>query len=362
LTQNTATTSYGVECFSCSDSVVENNIFHAVTTPMITNGPGSGNVFGYNYTVNDYFTSGPNYSIPARGDHAADSDYNLTEGNISDGITGDVIHGTANMETFFRNYNSVQPACWQSGSTFATAAYGVCNSGITVIQIYSFHRFFNLIGNVLGTSGTTTTYCNGTTSCSGGTTANNSNIFGIGYGNGAVPNDSNVVPTTMLWGNADPVTGYSSPRFNCPEVPQFPAYGTATSSIHAMQFPFLNGCPSSNTLPPSFYYSSQPSWWPSGKPWPIIGPDVTGGNIQVCTSGTYNRGLVVSSSQCGGGASSPVAGSLAYSNPAMDCYLNIMGGNPYGNSAVLTFNADTCYAQSTTAPTPPTALQVTSVQ
>jgi hypothetical protein len=337
LTQNTTTVSYGVECFSCSDSLVENNIFQSVTTPEINNGPSTGNVWGYNFTVNDYFTSSAGYSIPARGDHAAGDDMNLTEGNISNGATGDNIHGTGNMMTFFRNYYPVQPACWQSGSSYATATYGSCNSGITTMQIFAFHRFYSVIGNVLGTTDVQTTYCNGTTSCSGGFTADNSNVLGVGYGN-TVSNDSNTVKTTMLWGNADPVTGFTSPRFNCSEVPAFPAYGTTTSSIYAVQLPYLNPCPASDTLPASFYYSSKPSWWPSSKPWPIIGPDVTDGNV--------------------GGVSG-----LVYTNPAEDCYLNVMSGNPNGTSAVLSFNEASCYTTSVGGPTPlpPSGLTATPV-
>jgi hypothetical protein len=138
----------------------------------------------------------------------------------------------------------------------------------------------------------------------------------------------------MLWGNADPVTGYGSPRFNCSEVPQFPAQGEATSSMYLVQFPYLNPCPASKTLPASFYHSSKPNWWPSTKPWPIIGPDVTGGNV------------------------SGVDG-LAYTNPAEDCYLNVMGGNPNGEEAILSFNEASCYSTSGTesqTPNPPTGV------
>ena len=334
LTQNAATVSYGVECFSCSDSLVENNIFQAVTTPEINNGPSTGNVWGYNFTINDFYTGSTNYNIPARGDHAAGSDTNLTEGNISNGITGDVIHGTANMMTYFRNYYAVQPACWQSGSSYSSATWGSCTSGITVAQVYAFHRFYSLIGNVLGTTGVIKTYCNGSTSCSGGSTANNTNALGVGYGNGGVPSDANTVATIMLWGNADSATGFSSPRFNCSEVPQFPAADTATSSMYGVQFPYGNPCPSSKTLPASFYYSDKPSWWPIGKPWPIIGPDVTGGNVSA-------------------------ASGLVYTNPAEDCYLNL-GGNSTGSGPLLSFNESTCYSGSSggtgTQPAAPTGL------
>ena len=93
--------------------------------------------------------------------------------------------------------------------------------------------------------------------------------------------------------------------------------------MYLVQFPYLNPCPSSDTLPASFYYSSTPPWWPSSKPWPIIGPGVTGGNV----SGV--NGLV-------------------YTNPAEDCYLNVMSGNTNGTSNVLSFNEATCYGTLTT--------------
>jgi len=83
-------------------------------------------------------------------------------------------------------------------------------------------------------------------------------------------------------------------------------------------------------MPASFYYNSQPSWWPSGKAWPLIGPDVTGGNI----AGT---------------------GGFANTNPAEDCYLNAMNGPSDGSGGALSFNAAACYTNSSPVP-PPTGL------
>jgi hypothetical protein len=336
-TQNAATVSYGVECFACSDTLTENNIFQAVTTPEMNNGTSTGNVWGYNYTVNDVYTGSNDYSIPARGDHAAGSDMNLMEGNVSDGATGDVIHGTGNLMTFFRNYYSVQPECWDGGTGYSSYVYGSCTSGTTTMQIYSFHRFYSLIGNVLGTPGVNTTYNTGI--------ANNTNVLGIGYGNGAVPNDPNVAATTMLWGNADAATGFGLPRFNCAlggissssEVPTFPAYGTTTSSVVAAHFPYNNSCPTSLALPSSFYYSSKPFWWPSSKPWPPIGPDVIGGNLGIVDG-------------------------LVYTIPAEDCYLSTMNGAPNGSGGPYSFNESTCYATGGSGnppPTPPSGLTAT---
>jgi hypothetical protein len=356
LTQNSVSVSYGIECLSCSDTLTENNIFQAVTTPFIDNGPSSGNVWGYNFTINEFYEGAANYSIPAHGEHSGGGDTNLDEGNISNGFTGDNIHGTGNTMTFMRNFYPVQPACWISGSTYAGASYGPCTNGTTTAQTYSFHRFYNLIGNILGTSGYNTTYCNGHTDCTGGFTNSATNVLLVGIGN-TVANDPNVVSTTMLWGNADPVTGYGSPRFNCAETPQFPASGTLTTSMYGVQFPYLGPCPSTNTLPASFYYSSQPSWWPSTKPWPIIGPDVTGGNLLICSGGTQSGAVVENSSQCPGGTTTTAVNGEAYSNPAMDCYLGAMSGPANGvTTSALSFN-ESCYnASVVTAPGTPVLL------
>ena len=65
------------------------------------------------------------------------------------------------------------------------------------------------------------------------------------------------------------------------------------------------------TLPPSFYLSSKPSWWGS-IPFPATGPDVTGGNGP---------------------------GGHSYGNPAGLMLFKTMGGSDGGAGGPLTFNA-----------------------
>lgn len=347
LTQNGAAASYGFECYSGSDILVINNIMHAVVTPNLFE-TCSGTVVAYNYSTNNYYPANPGYNVNSHGDHSSGVDTGLIEGNVGNVVSADVIHGSHNLMTYFRNYyTGPQSACYASGSSYSTSAYKTCSSGQTVMQIYSFNRFYNLIGNILGTQGINTTYNTGT--------ANNTNVLGIGYGNGGVPSDPNVAATIMLWGNADPVTGFGSPRFNCSEVP---------TALTGVQAPFSNPCPASDTLPASFYYTSKPSWWPSGKPWPAIGPDVTAGNVMGCTSGAYaayGDSLATSASQCAGGSGSTVAGGHVNSIPAMDCYFSL-GGLPNGTGPALTnFNESTCYGGtvSSSPPEPPTELTAT---
>ena len=358
LTQNHTTSSYGVQCTSASGFLIENNIFQGIASPVIWNGTCNTGVVDYNFSTNQFYTSGSaGYNQNFHGAHATGDDTILFEGNIANWISGDNVHGTANLNTFERNLLSGPfPACWDSSSNttnsqtyYSSASYGTCSNALNAVQLLSFHRFYNFVGNVWGTTGVNTTLY--------GTTANNAWVVGIGYGNGGPPSDPNTQSTAVFWANADSASGFTSPQYNCSNV----MGGTAFQSIPLPQFFATNPCPAVHALPPSFYYTSKPSWFPSSKPWPLIGPDVTSGNVLTCTSGTYNRGWATNSSQCAGGTSAPLDSGLVNSNPAMDCYL-LLGGVPNGTGPQLTnFNENTCYAISGTVSLTPSSNNFGSV-
>jgi hypothetical protein len=318
LTQNTQTQSYGDECYFASDDLVINNIFHAVAGPVLLNGACMGDVIAYNFAVNEYYTVSAGWNETATSVHTAGVALALYEGNIWNTFDADVFHGTHHFVTQFRNYNiGTQTSCWSSGSTYAGAVYAPCNNNRNAMQLRSFSRFFNVVGNVLGTTGINTTY-QGT----GGTFNYDKDVYVVGNGNNngtvTVPADPNVATTLLRWGNFDEVT--NGVTWNLAEVP---------SVLTGVQAPFSNPVPASQTLPPSFFLQSKPRWWPSAKPWPAIGPDVTGGSV----SGV---------------------GGHVYTIPAQDCY-NSIGGLANGSGPVLTFNANTCYP-SAALPAPPTGL------
>ena len=158
----------------------------------------------------------------------------------------------------------------------------------------SFSRFFNVVGNVWGKSGVQTGYESGSVP-----------VYNIGSGDEIVPNDPVVKESLLLWGNWDVVTnatrwcgsssdtGWSTTCGSASEVPAGYAYYPNPLPTKGDTGAGQSG------LPASFYYASQPPWWPSGKAWPLIGPDVSGGNI----AGTGGR---------------------ANTNPAEDCFLNVM--------------------------------------
>lgn len=342
LNINSSTSSYGIEVVGSSDTLVENNIIQAVATPLQLNGPSSGTVFGYNYCINDWYTASLQYNIPSGGDHSAGESLTNREGNVCNGHTNDNVHGTGNLNLDFRNaFMGTQAACATNATVYASTTWGSCTQNYEPETILAYHRFASVIGNTLGTTGTHTTYQ--ATAWSGAT---GFNVFVYqGTGNGLQSNtgtDTNTGASLIRWGNSDPVTGFSSPRFNCSELPTAWTSGTNIAPYDAARL--SSPCPLTHTLPASAYYASKPAWFPISKPWPLVGPDVSGGNVIQCSSGTYTLALVTNVSQCAAGTGSVYASGTVNSNPAMDCYFSL-GGLPDGTGAQLTnFNEATCYA------------------
>jgi hypothetical protein len=308
-TQHSESQSYGIETDVSSDILVENNIFQHMALGAPTGESVTGGVYGYNYGIDDYYVSGGNTGWMQAGlyHHSAGISFHLFEGNDGPGFTADQIHGTSNFATLFRNYL----VGFEQGKFQQTVP----------MHIYSFNRYFNVIGNVLGLAGYHDNYEGGPASptTSGPDVNSNASIFMLGWsGNQAkyptMPNDLLVRSTLMRWGNYDTVTGTA--RFVASEVP-------SGLSLYA------NSVPANNVLPASMYLSSKPLWW-GPTPWPAIGPDVTGGSV-------------------------PGVGGHAYKIPARLCFENIMGGT-FG-SGVLTFNASRCYAPSG-APASPRNLRI----
>lgn len=323
-TNDSASVNYGVEAFPSGDTLVENNIFEQIQAPYPTNATCTGCVFSYNFDVNNVFTSTV-FQNQSGFAHAVGDDFMLFEGNIGSGFNADNFHGTHHLITNFRNYwNGYQ----KNEGTFT-------NQATTPLIAQAYSRFFNHIGNVLGNPARHATY---------------TSLFDIGSGN-SIPDDPQTGITLMRWGNFANCSGVSPCQtnvFNNAEVP---------SALTGTQAPFLNTIPASQTLPASFYLASKPAFF-GAKAWPPIGPDISGGDVKYCVGGTQTGTYVLTSGQCPGGTATTMAGGRITSNPAMDCYLNTMGGSPDGQGAVSTFSPDLCYTISTS---PTVSLSPTSL-
>lgn len=321
LTQNSVSQSYGVSDYVDSDVLIQNNIFHYVATPVQVNNC-EGCVAGYNFAVNNYYTGAVGFNMIGLSQHSAGTDMDLFEGNFANGGIADVFHGTHNFTTYFRNVlPGNQPACYNGTPN----TFSACSGNQVALFLYSYSRFYNIVGNVLGQSGVSNGYQSGSKPIY---------LFGGGDTEAAVtvPLDSMVQSSVMRWGNYDTVTGAVRWCGNSSDAGWTTTCGS-TSEVPTGLSKYANAVPATTTLPASFYLSSQPSWWPSSKPWPPIGPDVSGGSV-------------------------PNVGGHVYTIPAADCYLNTMGGLADGTGPLLTFNANTCYSNSSAAlPAQPTGLQ-----
>jgi hypothetical protein len=281
---------------------MENNIGEQVAVPFMINSDCEGCVVSYGYSINDLYTASSNWMMQGIFLHSLTSNI-LLEGNVGSGTIGDLFHGTHNFITMFRNrFDGHQ------------ANNGVTTSGNTnPLKIYPYSRYFNLVGNVLGTSGYHTSY-QYTTSPEQGAGDTSVMVLGTGPATCCMGGDPLVASTLMRWGNYDTVN--NAVRFVNGEVP---------SGLSL----YLNPLPASQSLPASFYSSTKPAWFGSVA-WPPIGPDVAGGNI-------------------------PNVGGHANLNPAGVCFVNLMKGPTNGTGGPLSFNANTCYASgSAQGPAPPT--------
>lgn len=247
-----STTSYGIVPIASTFTLIENNIFYHVESPMLHFGHGFGNVYAYNYEIHNGSHEG------GAQDHDAGIFLGLREGNIVLKQFNDLFHAPGMMSTHYRNY------------TFSTAAG---------FDFQSYARYMNVVGNVIGaTSRYQTTSEDGTLYARSGGSAfrlgyngQNASInnFYNGSPNWGVAHDPQVADTVMRWGNYS--VADSADHFTSSEVPSGETY-------------FPNPVPSSNDLPASLMY-------PDGAPpyftvngygtvqWPPIGPDVTGGDL-----------------------------------------------------------------------------------
>jgi hypothetical protein len=349
---------YGIRIQSGGDDVTQNNIIQQVRIATSYDGPESGGVVAYNFSVNQFYPS--DFMFGAYWTHSAGDDFNLWEGNIGDQMQNDNLHGSHLMETKFRNFfwgweSCANGQCGSGGFPKDAGTQGMVDA--------SNSRYTNNIANVLGTHGFHNAY-----------QETSAAIWAVGDGNGATtpprPTDI-VVGTTMLrWANYDTVT--NAVRF-CGSASNS---GWATACASASEVPtaapvYPNSVPTvgdtgagQSPIPASFYLTSKPSWFGSAA-WPPIGPDVSGGNVGQC-SGTLNTpghfsGLpATTNTQCTGTSLATGWAGHVNANPAMNCYLNVMGGVPDGTGGVLPFNPSACYGGSTVSqgPSPPTNLIV----
>lgn len=236
---------YGIGMFGPnSDHKVENNILRENRHSWSQEGGGSGNVFLYNYT-DDNYTDDASFVGSPRANHGAHPYMTLFEGNIISKFASDYFWGTSSHMTLFRNW------IWGDASgNYSRFTTSNPSWGFVAVEIDRMQHFFSLVGNVLGNPNLHTNWNNATvlpTGCNWGSSRSNPTVYGLGCVSQGGSYDAAVRGTLILHGNYD-----------------YKTKGVAHwdgGSAHGIR--------------PSMYYSGKPSFF-GGCAWPAIGPDVSG--------------------------------------------------------------------------------------
>ena len=222
-----------------TSTLIENNIFNFLGSPVSFSAGGAGNVVAYNYFGTNYkeYPSCGRYDHAMSGDvqfHGAHPIMHLIEGNYMNRFASDFIHGSASHNTVFRNY-------------FRGHDQDILKSKST-IGISKYSRYFNIVGNILGAyprvnwnyeiAGITDTYC-----------WRQPNIYVLGYKSHSCSIEGDnydplVKETLLRHGNYD----YADNEFKW------------NSSIE------------NQNLPESLYLNQKPLWWGNNLAWPPYGP------------------------------------------------------------------------------------------
>lgn len=225
-TQNAASLSYGILPIYTSADLVEDNIFNAVTAPVVLGSCASGCVCGYNYCTNDYYTIAPGWMIESFLAHDAHACMNLLEGNYAPGAGGDFAHGSSSYNTVFRN-RLLGDEPGKNSDTYA-------------LTIWMKNRYWNVVGNILGTAGYHTFY--------------DANVPGPWY-------ESAIYEV----GWADNYPGFTNDPVAVTTMYRHGNYDVVNNSI------VWNSTNSDHIIPVSLYRTSRPSWF-GNRPWPPFDP------------------------------------------------------------------------------------------
>jgi Right handed beta helix region len=249
----------GIILYSSSGNLVEDNILEKVFPGVEVNKGSSGNVFGYNLAVDNYYGSPPDNAGESFGaNHDAHNSYDLYEGNVGECFQTDAYFGSVSEMTAFRN--------WFRGYCPDTPNNWKC------VDLGRFTRNTQIVGNILGQTGYTWTIDIGTTDYYSYSVHI---IYRMGYpnmGNTGYSGFANTVQGANDW--ADWNGGY--PTVGAGGLQELDLDVRRTTTLLGNYDVQTAGVPSaqalgSTTLPNSLYLTGKPTWF-GGLTWPAFSP------------------------------------------------------------------------------------------
>lgn len=206
-----------------SANLIENNIIRRAHVSINLTGA-SGNVIGYNYTTNGFSSGAVNAaSFGAIIFHGAHALMNLFEGNVGTIFNQDAVWGSSSHNTVFRNFFSGEtwhnpPYTGRGDEDLDNLHHGFQNA--QAIHLGFSTRYFNIVGNVLGSRDLDDNFVRGYTVGSqvvgsfpadymwkypetGRPFDENGTVFAIGYDGLTEDGSEDVFDTTLIHGNWD---------------------------------------------------------------------------------------------------------------------------------------------------------------
>jgi hypothetical protein len=220
-----------------TNSLVENDIAYYLNKAILADVTGGGNVVGYNYIDDGISGQAPTWmDFNLDAVHCSTPVFDLYEGNWAPKFGAANTHGNGLYLTFYRNYGSSR-----------NRTLGATQDGnIAAFEMEAYHRYFNLVGNVLWENGR-----------SGNLEAN-----GDTY-------DNCVTPAVFRIGG-----------FSNEDMCDFSDRANTNASLlrHGNFDYFTNSTTwdpnvSDHYLPASLYLTSKPAFFGANR-WPWIGPDL----------------------------------------------------------------------------------------
>ena len=228
----------------CCWNLVEDNICNKGGAPPIIFGDSTGanscNVVAYNYVVN---TDPGFWDISFN--HNPHDMLNLAEGNVLDNFKDDGYFGSSSHNTLFRNRIK------------------------HYLELKHFSNYYNVVGNVLGTTGFSNAY--ETEQANYG----NNPVYALGF-----PNIGNHSYSGTFGPTTPPNYSRLPNKLTDPDNQKLDRNVKATILRHG-NFDYVNNSTvwdssiSDHTIPDSLYLTARPLWWPDTIRWPPIGPDQT---------------------------------------------------------------------------------------
>ncbi len=245
---------YGAEMFNWNSRFkIENNAFRHIRHSVVCESSCAGTAVLYNYSDdNGESVQGQPTKVDVgflgqdmTPNHGAHPRMLLWEGNSAQSVWADYTHGSSSYGTVFRNH----VRCDRSNEGLKSPPdFWAC------VEIEKYNRFYNLVGNVIGSPGWVAMRC---ASCQGTLIADATGfgwggpatkwpvVFRFGYtSNGGSYADATSRTTALLHGNFDYVTGTQATWDG--------------GAVHE--------------LPDSLYYAAKPDWWPAACAWPPYDP------------------------------------------------------------------------------------------